>query len=69
MIVLGSYLTPKLMGGKSSLWFTEQIYNQFILYFNWNQGSAFGFLLLLLSSVIIWIALKLTGQKLSDVVK
>jgi spermidine/putrescine transport system permease protein len=69
MIALGSYLTPKLMGGKSSLWFTEQIYNQFILYFNWNQGSAFGFLLLLLSSVIIWIALKLTGQKLSDVVK
>jgi len=57
------------MGGKSSLWFTEQIYNQFILYFNWNQGSAFGFLLLLLSSLIIWIALKLTGQKLSDVVK
>jgi spermidine/putrescine transport system permease protein len=69
MIALGSYLTPKLMGGKSSLWFTEQIYNQFILYFNWNQGSAFGFLLLLLSSIIIWIALKLTGQKLSDVVK
>lgn len=69
MIVLGSYLTPKLMGGKNSLWFTEQIYNQFILYFNWNQGSAFGFLLLLLSSGIIWVALKLTGQRLGDVVK
>jgi spermidine/putrescine transport system permease protein len=69
MIVLGSYLTPKLMGGKNSLWFTEQIYNQFITYFNWNQGSAFGFLLLLLSSGIIWAALKLTRQKLSDVLK
>jgi len=69
MIVLGSYLTPKLMGGKNSLWFTEQIYNQFITYFNWNQGSAFGFLLLLLSSWIIWMALKLTRQKLSDVLK
>jgi spermidine/putrescine transport system permease protein len=69
MIVLGSYLTPKLMGGKNSLWFTEQIYNQFITYFNWNQGSAFGFLLLLLSSGIIWMALKLTHQKLSDVLK
>lgn len=69
MIVLGSYLTPKLMGGTNSLWFTEQIYNQFITYFNWNQGSAFGFLLLLLSSGIIWIVLKLTGQKLSEVVK
>lgn len=38
MLVLGSYLTPNLMGGKNSLWFTEQIYNQIILYFNWNQG-------------------------------
>jgi len=69
MIVLGSYLTPKLMGGKNSLWFTEQIYNQFITYFNWNQGSAFGFLLLILSSGIIWAALKLSRQKLSDVIR
>jgi len=69
MLVLGSYLTPNLMGGKNSLWFTEQIYNQIILYFNWNQGAAFGFLLLLLSSLIIWIALKITGQNLGEVVK
>jgi len=46
MLTLGNYLTPNLMGGKNSLWFTEQIYNQFIASFNWNQGSAFGFLLL-----------------------
>lgn len=69
MLVLGSYLTPNLMGGKNSLWFTEQIYNQIILYFNWNQGAAFGFLLLLLSSMIIWGALKITGQDLREVVK
>lgn len=69
MLVLGSYLTPNLMGGKNSLWFTEQIYNQIILYFNWNQGAAFGFLLLSLSSLIIWMGLKLTGQNLEKVVK
>jgi len=69
MLTLGNYLTPNLMGGKNSLWFTEQIYNQFIASFNWNQGSAFGFLLLLLSSLVIWIGLKLSGQKLSKVVK
>jgi spermidine/putrescine transport system permease protein len=55
------------MGGKNSLWFTEQIYNQFIASFNWNQGSAFGFLLLVLSSLIIWAGLKLSGQKLGEV--
>ena len=64
MLALGNYLTPKLMGGKNSLWFTEQIYNEFIASFNWNQGAAFGFLLLLLSSAIIWVGLKLGRQKL-----
>lgn len=68
MLTLGNYLTPNLMGGKNSLWFTEQIYNQFIASFNWNQGSAFGFLLLVLSSMVIWAGLKLTRQKLSKVV-
>ncbi|MDJ0884828.1 MAG: ABC transporter permease [Desulfobacterales bacterium] len=69
MLTLGNYLTPNLMGGKNSLWFTEQIYNQFIASFNWNQGAAFGFLLLILSSVVIWAGLKLTRQKLSRVVQ
>ncbi|WP_375723392.1 ABC transporter permease [Arcobacter sp. KX21116] len=65
MLTLGNYLTPNLMGGKNSLWFTEQIYNQFIASFNWNQGAAFGFLLLILSSLIIWIGLKISKQNLS----
>ena len=65
MLTLGNYLTPNLMGGKNSLWFTEQIYNQFIASFNWNQGAAFGFLLLLLSSAIIWLGLKLGRQRLA----
>ena len=69
MLTLGNYLTPNLMGGKNSLWFTEQIYNQFIASFNWHQGAAFGFLLLGLSSAIIWLGLTLTGQKLSRVVQ
>jgi len=69
MLVLGNYITPSMMGGKYSLWFTQQIYNQFIAYLNWNQGAAFGFLLLFISSFVIWAALKLTGQKLTEVVK
>lgn len=67
MLALGNYLTPNLMGGKNSLWFTEQIYNEFIASFNWNQGAAFGFLLLLLSSAIIWLGLKLSKQQLGKV--
>lgn len=66
MLSLGNYLTPTLLGGKSSQWFTAQIYSQFITRFNWEVGSAFGFVLLLTSSLAVWLALRLTGQSLSS---
>ena len=69
MLTLGNYLTPTLLGGKNSLWFTEQIYTQFITRFNWEQGAAFGFLLLGLSTAIVWAGLKLAGQHFGDVMK
>ena len=64
MLSLGNYLTPILLGGKDSLWFTGLIYSQFITRFNWELGSAFGFLLLGLSSLIVFVGLKLTRQSL-----
>ncbi|NPA74180.1 MAG: ABC transporter permease [Epsilonproteobacteria bacterium] len=67
MLVIGDYVAPDILGGKSSLWFTEQIYNEFLSTFNWNEGAAFGFLLLIISSAIVWVALKLSGQKLERV--
>jgi spermidine/putrescine transport system permease protein len=66
MLSLGNYLTPTLLGGKNSLWFTSYIYSQFITRFNWEVGSAYGFILLATSSVIVWAALRLTGQSLSS---
>jgi spermidine/putrescine transport system permease protein len=69
MLTIGNYLTPTLLGGKNSLWFTEQIYTQFITRFNWEQGAAFGFLLLLLSTAIVWVGLKLSGQSFGDVMR
>lgn len=68
MYAMGSYMTPKLVGGKNSLWFTEQIYDKFIHSDNWNQGAAFGLILLVLSSVVIGIALKFSKQKFDAVV-
>jgi spermidine/putrescine transport system permease protein len=66
MLCLGNYLTPALLGGKSSPWFTLHIYSQFITRFNWEVGSAFGFVLLLTSSFVVWLGLRLTGQSLSS---
>jgi spermidine/putrescine transport system permease protein len=69
MLTLGNYLTPTLLGGKNSLWFTEQIYTQFITRFNWEQGAAFGFLLLGLSTALVWLGLRLSGQQLGEVMQ
>ncbi|MFQ5971052.1 MAG: ABC transporter permease [Alphaproteobacteria bacterium] len=69
MLTLGNILTPALLGGKNSLWFTDQIFQKFIVRFNWEQGSAFGFLLLVLSSVIVWAGLKLTRQTLAGTLR
>ena len=69
MLTLGNYLTPNLLGGKNSQWFTEQIYTQFITRFNWEQGAAFGFLLLALSTAMVWFGLKASGQRFGDVMR
>lgn len=65
MLSLGNYLTPTLLGGKNSQWFTANIYSQFITRFNWELGSAFGFVLLATSSLIVWLVLRASGQSLS----
>lgn len=69
MLTLGNYLTPTLLGGKNSQWFTEQIYTQFITRFNWEEGAAFGFLLLILSTVMVMVGLRITGQRFGDVMR
>jgi len=68
MLAAGSYLTPVLLGGKNSMWFTEQIYNQFITRYNWEAGATFGMLLLAFTSIVVWIGLKATGQSLGSTV-
>jgi len=69
MLSVGNYLTPVLLGGKDSMWFTEQIFTQFITRFNWEQGAAFGVLLLVLSSLIVWSGLKLTRQSFAETMR
>lgn len=68
MLTAGSYLTPILLGGKNSMWFTEQIYDQFITRYNWESGSTFGILLLAFTSFVVWLGLRLSGQNLATTV-
>jgi spermidine/putrescine transport system permease protein len=68
MLTAGSYLTPILLGGKNSMWFTEQIYDQFITRYNWESGATFGVLLLAFTSIVVWLGLRLSGQNLASTV-
>ncbi|WP_283176641.1 ABC transporter permease [Gemmobacter sp. 24YEA27] len=68
MLAAGSYLTPILLGGKNSMWFTEQIYEQFVTRYNWESGATFGVLLLVFTSGVVWLGLRLTGQNLASTV-
>jgi spermidine/putrescine transport system permease protein len=68
MLTAGSYLTPILLGGKNSMWFTQQIYAQFITRYNWEYGSTFGVMLLAFTSLMVWLGLRLSGQRLATTV-
>lgn len=68
MLSAGAYLTPVLLGGKNSSWFTQQIYSQFITRYNWEMGATFGVVLLVFTSAVVWLGLRLTGQTLATTV-
>jgi spermidine/putrescine transport system permease protein len=68
MLTAGSYLTPILLGGKNSMRFTEQIYDQYITRYNRESGATYGVLLLAFTSAVVWLGLRLTGQNLATTV-
>lgn len=67
MMNVGDYLIPTLIGGKYNLWVTEMIYNRFIVSTNWNLGSAYSLVMLVLTSIVVWLGLRLSGQTLRGV--
>jgi spermidine/putrescine transport system permease protein len=48
MVAVGTYAVPSILGGTSSLWFTQVIYSWFFDGGNWNQGAAYALALLIL---------------------
>ncbi|EWY42636.1 ABC transporter permease [Skermanella stibiiresistens SB22] len=69
MLAAGSYAVPALLGGPSSRWFTEIIYNWFFEGGNWNQGAAYAFILLVLCVGFILGMMRLFKVGLTDVAK
>lgn len=69
MLAAGSYAVPAILGGPSSLWFTQIIYSWFFDGGNWNLGSAYAFVLLLLCLGFVMAMMRLFRVGLEDMAR
>lgn len=69
MLSAGSLLVPSILGSTTSQWFTQTIDQWFKDALDWNTASAYAFILLLLCTVIVTVAMRLFNVKLSDIAK
>ena len=70
MLSAGSYSVPQIMTrGKSGDWFSQLIYRQFFESFNWNQGSAYAFTLLLVCVLFIFLMMTVFKVGIRDIAK
>jgi spermidine/putrescine transport system permease protein len=69
MLAASSYAVPAILGGPGSRWFTEIIYDWFFDGQNWNQGSAYAFILLILCIVFILLMMRVFRVRLEDIAK
>jgi spermidine/putrescine transport system permease protein len=69
MLSAGSLLVPSILGSTTSQWFTQTIDQWFKDALDWNTASAYAFLLLLLCTIFVSVAMWLFKVKLSDIAK
>jgi spermidine/putrescine transport system permease protein len=69
MLSAGSLLVPSILGSTTSQWFTQTIDQWFKDALDWNTASAYAFMLLLLCTVFVSIAMWVFKVKLSDIAK
>ncbi len=70
MLSAGSYSVPQVMTrGKSGDWFSQLIYRQFFESFNWNQGAAYSFSLLLVCIIFIFVTMAVFRVGIRDIAK
>ena len=58
-----------ILGGPKSLWFTPIVYDRFYQAFNWNQGSAYAFILLLTCVAFVLVVLKAFKVSLGEITR
>jgi len=69
MLAAGSILVPSLLGSTNSRWFTEIIQQWMFESQDWNTGSAYAFLLLLLCTIFVSVVMRIFRVSLSDIAR
>ena len=66
MLSAGALAVPQILGGPSSLWFTQIIYQWFNTGNNWPRGSAYAIVLLVSTIAIVVMAMRVFKVRLNE---
>ncbi len=69
MLSAGALAAPQVLGGTSSLWFTQLVYQWFNDTLNWQQGAAYAIVLLVASITIVLTFMKIFKVNMGDIGK
>jgi spermidine/putrescine transport system permease protein len=69
MLSAGSIIVPSLLASPGSRWFTEIVQQWMFEAQDWNTGSAYAFLLLVLCTVFVTLMMRLLNVRLVDIAK
>ena len=66
MLSAGALAAPQILGGPSSLWFTQIIYQWFNTGNNWPRGSAYAIALLVSTILLVCMAMRIFKVRLNE---
>lgn len=69
MLTAGALAAPQILGGPSSLWFTQLVYKWFNNSANWARGSAYALVLLVSCIIFVLILMRVFKVKLGEIAR
>jgi len=69
MLSAGALAAPQILGGPSSLWFTQLVYQWFNDSLNWQQGAAYAIVLLVSTIIIVLTMMRIFKVNMGDIGK
>jgi len=69
MLAAGALAAPQILGGPSSLWFTQIIYRWFNTGGNWPQGAAYAIVLLIASLIFVLTVMRVFKVSLGEIAR